>query len=125
MNMLTTRRGALACLFATATLTTCDTAAQQYNATPAIDNPHNTSIDKTATSPGFRCGATVATVWATAAGDLYTAFSDDRIWYRVEKLSMHPLLYTAYSLGRKVCYQTKGYATQDIAVNVVFFDPLH
>lgn len=99
--------------------------AQQHNAVPAPDNPYNTPIGRTATSTGFRCGTTVASVWATANGDVYAAFADDRIWYRVAKASMQPLIYTAYSLGRKVCYQTKGYPTQDIAVNVVFFDPLH
>lgn len=113
---------ALACALAFAATAAL---AQQYNAVPAKDNPYNTSIDKTANSDGFRCDATVASVWATAAGDVYAAFSDDRIWYRVEKVSMHPLIYTAYSLGKKVCYQTKGYYTQDIAVNVVFFDPVH
>ena len=115
----------VASVLALATCCTTAVSAQRYNAVPAQDNAYNTPIDKTANSPGFRCDATVASVWATASGDVYAAFSDDRIWYRVEKATMHPLIYTAYSLGRKVCYQTKGYPTETIGVNVVFFDPVH
>lgn len=117
------QRAAQGGLFVIAAAVAWPSHAQQYNAAPSRDNPYNTLVDKTASSPGFRCGTRVVTVWANSSGDLYAAFSDDRHWYRVEKVSMHPLLYTAYSLGRKVCYQTKGYPADDIAVNVVFFDP--
>ncbi|MDR6937032.1 hypothetical protein [Luteibacter sp. 3190] len=99
--------------------------AQQHNATPAEDNPYNTPIERSARSPGFRCGVTVDSIWTSGADDAYAAFSDDRNWYRVPHSGMQPLLYTAYSLGRKVCYQTKGYPTEDIAINIVFFDPLN
>ena len=98
-------------------------AAQQINAVPTKSNPYNTPIDRAANSPGFRCGVTVASIWNTATDAVYAAFSDDRIWYRVPRVGMQPLLYTAYSLGRKVCYQTKGHPGDDIGINVVFFDP--
>jgi len=112
----------LACVLALSPLTA---GAQQHNAVPAADNPYNTPIDRSARSSGFRCGVTVESVWSTASDDIYAAFSDDRIWYRVPRAGMQPLLYTAYSLGRKVCYQTKGYPHADIGINVVFLDPLN
>jgi hypothetical protein len=95
----------------------------QHNARPSDSNTVNTPVYRATSSGGFRCGHRVVTLWSGVGGSQYAAFSDDRIWYTVTEPSMMPLLYTAYTLGKKVCYQTKGGPRDNIAINVLFLDP--
>lgn len=99
------------------------TGMAQHNVRPAPGNAYNTHTSRVTKSTDFRCDVGVETVWTDAEGGVYAAFSNDNIWYRVPHASMQPLLYTAFSLGRKVCYQTKGGAWDNIYINALILDP--
>ncbi|WP_291776075.1 hypothetical protein [Luteibacter sp.] len=97
--------------------------AHELNVRPSPGNTVNTPMNIAMESQGFTCQVTVESVWISAGESVYAAFSNDKIWYRVKKAAMLPLLYTAYSMGRKVCYQTRGDAINGIDVNIIFLDP--